>query len=228
MPITTVIFDYGCVISLVPTPADFEPLRKAIGVEPAAFKETYWRYRDAYDLDDLDAVAYWQEFGRDVGRNFSPTQIHKLAALDCQIWGRPNPVMVEWIRLLRGKGLKTGVISNISRNVGDHLRRTGRWTGFMNHITFSGELKLLKPDPAIFHACLEGLGEPAPQALFIDDREVNVAAAQVLGMNGIVFHSVNQLRNELKPFGLAESLAEAKTRSRQSPIPKKPSTGTMR
>ena len=214
MPITTVIFDYGRVISVVPTPQDFEPLRKAIGVDLAAFKETYWRYRDAYDLDDLDAAAYWQEFGRDVGRNFSPAQIHKLAALDCQIWGRPNPVMVEWVRLLRGKGLKTAVISNISRNVGDYLRRSSRWIGFMNQVTFSGELKLLKPDPAIFHACLEGLGEPAAQALFIDDLEANITAAQALGINGIVFHSVDQLKTALEPYGLAESLAEAKTRSK--------------
>jgi putative hydrolase of the HAD superfamily len=183
-------------------------------VDLAAFNETYWRYRDAYDLDDLDAAAYWQEFGHDVGRNFSPTQIHKLAALDCQIWGRPNLVMVEWVRLLRGKGLKTAVISNISRNVGDYLRRTGRWMGFMNQITFSGEHKLLKPDPAIFHSCLEGLGEPAAQTLFIDDRESNVIAAQTLGMNGIVFHSVDQLQTALEPHGLAESLAEAKTRSK--------------
>jgi len=214
MAITTVIFDYGCVISVVPTPQDFEPLRRAIGVNLAAFKETYWRYRDAYDLDDLDAAAYWQEFGRDVGRNFSPSQIHKLAALDCHIWGRPNPVMVEWVRLLRGKGLKTAVISNISRTVGDYLRRNGRWVGFMNQVTFSGEIKLLKPDAAIFHACLEGLGEPAAQTLFIDDKDVNVTAAQALGINGSVFHSVNQLQTALEPYGLAESLAEAKTRAR--------------
>jgi putative hydrolase of the HAD superfamily len=212
MPLTTVIFDYGCVISIVPAPKDFEPLRKAIGVDLAAFKETYWRYRDAYDLDDLDASAYWQEFGRDVGRNLSPAQIHKLAALDCQIWGRSNPVMVEWVRLLRGKGLKTAVISNISRNVGDYLRRTGRWVGFMNQVTFSGEIKLLKPAPAIFHACLEGLGEPAAHTLFIDDKETNVASARALGMNGIVFHSVDKLQPELEPHGLAESLAEAKSR----------------
>ena len=210
MPITTVIFDYGRVISVVPTPQDFEPLRKAIGVDLAAFKETYWRYRDAYDLDDLDAAAYWQEFGRDVGRNFSPAQIHKLAALDCQIWGRPNPVMVEWVRLLRGKGLKTAVISNISRNVGDYLRRSSRWIGFMNQFTFSGELKLLKPDPAIFHACLEGLGEPAAQALFIDDLEANITAAQALGINGIVFHSVDQLKTALEPYGLAEAKSRAR------------------
>jgi putative hydrolase of the HAD superfamily len=210
---TTVIFDYGCVLSLKPVPADFELLRKAIGADLANFEETYWRYRDAYDLDTLDASAYWQEFGRDVGVKFSPTQIHKLAALDCRIWGKTNLVMVEWVRLLRGRGLKTAVVSNISRTVGDYLRRTHRWLGLFNQICFSGELKIMKPSPAIFHACLKALGEPASQTLFIDDHEANIAAARALGMNGIVFSSMDRLQTDLEPYGLAESLAEAKTRA---------------
>ena len=124
MPITTVIFDYGCVLSLPPGPADYEPLREAIGVEAAAFQELYWRNREAYDLDALDTTAYWQEIGRAAGVTFSPEQIQTLATLDCQLWGKPNPVMVEWVRVLRARGLKTAVLSNMSRNVGDYLRRT--------------------------------------------------------------------------------------------------------
>jgi putative hydrolase of the HAD superfamily len=210
MSLTTVIFDYGCVISVVPTPEDFEPLRQAMGADSDAFHKAYWLHRDAYDLDDLDAVTYWRQFGRDVGRDFSTPQLQEFAALDCQIWGRPNPVMVEWIRLLRANGLKAAVISNISRYVGDYLRRAGPWMEFMNQITFSGELKLLKPDAAIFRSCLEGLGESASQTLFIDDREVNVTAAQAVGMHGIVFHSIDQLQTALAPHGLAELLAQAK------------------
>ena len=50
----------------------------------------------------------------------------------------------------------------------------------------------------------------AAQALFIDDREVNITAAHAVGMQGIVFRSVEELAPELEPYGLAESLAEAK------------------
>ncbi len=63
MPITTIIFDYGCVLSLAPRLEDFEPLRKAMGVEAATFQEIYWRHREAYDLDTIDAPTYWQESG---------------------------------------------------------------------------------------------------------------------------------------------------------------------
>lgn len=212
MPITTVIFDYGCVLSLAPAPADFESLRKASGLELPAFEETYWRYRDAYDVDALDASGYWQEFGRDVGRSLSPVEIRKLADLDCQLWEKSNLVMVEWVRLLRGRGLKAAVISNMPRYVGDYLRHTHRWLGLFNHTCFSGELKILKPDPAIFQRCLKALGETASQTLFLDDREVNVAAARALGLNAIVFQSVPQLQTDLEAYGLAESLAEAQSR----------------
>ncbi len=213
MPITTVIFDYGCVLSHPPTPEDFELLRQAAGVEAAAFEETYWRYRDAFDVGDLDASGYWQEFGREVGAKFSPAQIKRLAALDCQVWGRTNLVMVEWVRLLRGRGLKTAIISNMSRTIGDYIRRAAGWLEIFNKVCFSGEMKILKPDAAIFHACLESLGEPAAHALFIDDREANVVAARTLGMNGIVFSTEHQLRSDLEAYGLAESLAEAQSRA---------------
>jgi putative hydrolase of the HAD superfamily len=212
MPITTVIFDYGCVLSLAPGPEDFEPLRKEIGLEPAAFQEAYWRNREALDLDALDASAYWQEIAQAAGATLSPEQIQKLATLDCQLWEKPNPVMVEWVRALRRRGLKIAVLSNMSRTVGDYLRRTATWLEVFNHLCFSGELKMGKPDAPIYHACLEALGVPASQALFIDDRKVNITAAHAVGMQGIVFTTAGELQPELEPYGLAESLAEVMAR----------------
>ncbi len=209
MPINTVIFDYGCVLSLPPGPEDYEPLRKVIGLETTAFQEMYWRNREAFDLDALDTPTYWQDIGKAAGITLSPDQIQNLATLDGQLWGKPNPVMVEWVRVLRARGLKTAVLSNMSRSVGDYLRRTFRWLELFNHLCFSSDLRIGKPDPAIYHACLEALRVPARQALLIDDREVNITAAHAVGMHGIVFRSVEQLPAELEPYGLAESLAEA-------------------
>jgi putative hydrolase of the HAD superfamily len=213
MPITTVIFDYGCVLSLAPGPEDFEPLRTEIGLEAAAFQEAYWRHREAFDLDALDASAYWQEIAHAAGATLSPDRIQKLATLDCQLWGKPNPVMVEWVRVLRRRGLKLAVLSNMSRTVGDYLRQTATWLEVFHHLCFSGELKMGKPDALIYHACLEALGVPASQALFIDDREVNITAAHAVGMPGIVFTTASALETELKPNGLAGSLAEVIARA---------------
>ncbi len=108
--------------------------------------------------------------------------------------------MVEWVRVLRGRGLKTAVLSNISRTVGDYLRRTAQVVGAVRPSGFSGELKMAKPDPAIYHVCLEALGVPAAEALFLDDREVNIAAARAVGMHGIVFRSAENFCRTSNPM----------------------------
>jgi HAD superfamily hydrolase (TIGR01509 family) len=121
--------------------------------------------------------------------------------------------MVEWVQALRDRGLKTAILSNMSRNVGDYLRREAKWLELFNQICFSGELKMGKPDHAIYRSCLESLGVTAADALFIDDREVNVKAADALGMHGIWFHTPRELAPQLAPYGLADSLAEVLARA---------------
>lgn len=219
MPIAAVIFDYGCVLSLAPSQEDYEPLRKALGVDPAVFQEIYWRNRHAYDLDELSGTGYWQEVVREAGTTNSSQLIPELTTLDNQLWTTPNPVMIGWVRLLRARGLKTAIISNMPRNVGDYLRRTAQWIELFDHLCFSGEMKIGKPDPAIYRACLDALGVPAAQALFIDDREVNVKPALAVGMHGLVFQSVEQLQTDLAPYGLAASLADAKMSFASNPQP---------
>lgn len=209
MSITTIIFDYGCVLSLAPTAQDYESLRQAIGPEASAFQEIYWRDRDAYDRDVLDNHTYWQKVALAAGVPFSADRMEKWTALDCQIWDRPNPVMVKWVRELRRRGLKLAVLSNMSRCVGGYFRRTAQWLEVFDHLCISGELGTAKPDPGIYHACLKAVGVPASQALLIDDREVNIVGGQAVGIHGIIFRSVAELPQDLAPYGLADSLTVA-------------------
>jgi putative hydrolase of the HAD superfamily len=201
------------VLSLAPTLEDYEPLRAAIGVEPAAFQEIYWKHREAYDVDAIDAATYWQGIAQAAGATFTPEQIQKVAMLDIQMWERPNPPMMEWVRVLRAQGMKMAVLSNMSRTVGDYFRRTAKWIELFDHVCFSGELRMVKPDAAIYYVSLRALGEAAVQTLFIDDREVNVAGARALGMPAILFTTVEQLYKDLEPFELTASLRLATGRS---------------
>jgi putative hydrolase of the HAD superfamily len=50
------------------------------------------------------------------------------------------------------------------------------------------------------------LGTQPEETLFIDDREENVNAAIAMGMNGIVFTNVDQLRRQLVALGLDKEL----------------------
>ncbi|MEW5795959.1 MAG: HAD family phosphatase [Candidatus Zixiibacteriota bacterium] len=64
----------------------------------------------------------------------------------------------------------------------------------------SFEVGELKPHPAIYRAALAKAGADR-SVLFIDDIEVNVNAARIMGIAGIHFCSAKQLRRELIALG---------------------------
>jgi putative hydrolase of the HAD superfamily len=209
MQIDAVILDYGQVLSLRPRPRDFETLQRTSGIDSSTFPEVFWQHRDAYDCGLLDGPAFWALVARDAHTSFTPRQIEQLIALDIQLWVHPNPVMLEWIRLLGPRGVRTAVLSNMPLDHSRYLHQNAAWLRAFDHLCFSGELGLGKPDAAIYRSCLAGLQVPASQAVFIDDREVNVLGARAVGLHGVGFEAVDQLAKDLEPFGLAESFAEA-------------------
>ncbi len=52
-------------------------------------------------------------------------------------------------------------------------------------VVISAEVGLRKPDPAIFRLAAERLAVPASGCVFVDDLDLNVAAARELGMTAI-------------------------------------------
>ena len=59
-----------------------------------------------------------------------------------------------------------------------------------------------KPTPQIFNTTLLKLGVENNEAVFVDDGKKNIEKAKELGMNGIVFESMVQLKSELEKFGV--------------------------
>ena len=60
-------------------------------------------------------------------------------------------------------------------------------TRWFDVVVVSYEVGLAKPDPRIFELCLSRLGAQAGEALFVDDRAENVAAAERLGLRTLLF-----------------------------------------
>jgi FMN phosphatase YigB (HAD superfamily) len=58
-----------------------------------------------------------------------------------------------------------------------------------------------KPDAGIYLHAIEKLGIPPGEALFIDNLEENIRAAEAAGLHGIVFRNMEQLARDLKLRG---------------------------
>ncbi|MCT7373547.1 HAD family hydrolase [Chelativorans salis] len=70
-------------------------------------------------------------------------------------------------------------------------------------VTVSGEIRLVKPDPAIYAHHAESFGLEPSATLFIDDSEKNIAGAKAAGWQAVQFVDAETLREDLRRVGLA-------------------------
>ncbi|AGT07238.1 HAD family hydrolase [Paracoccus aminophilus] len=82
------------------------------------------------------------------------------------------------------------------------LARYPRLASVFRDIVVSGEVKLLKPEPEIYHLLLSRNGLEAGDSLFIDDTLANVEGARAVGMDAIHFTDAPALARELGARGL--------------------------
>ncbi|WP_438268224.1 HAD family hydrolase [Microvirga flocculans] len=68
-------------------------------------------------------------------------------------------------------------------------------------VIVSGDERLLKPDPAIYHLLLDRYGLEAGDCVFIDDSPANIEAARDVGMHTIHYpHEQVDLGDELRRY----------------------------
>jgi 2-haloacid dehalogenase len=163
-----------------------------------------------------DVVTEDWHFQHDAGRRFAETSA-ELAALYPQhaeliaAWaprfnesiGGPVPGVAEIVAELDAAGVPLYAITNFSGEFWPPFRDTApELFGRFRDIVVSGDEKLVKPDPAIYELALARFGLAPGDALFIDDRADNIAAAQALGIVGHVFTDAATLRARLRELGL--------------------------
>jgi putative hydrolase of the HAD superfamily len=82
------------------------------------------------------------------------------------------------------------------------------WLANFNQLTWSCDLGIAKPDPAIYAFTCDRLGVPPSEALFLDDKLENIRGAEAFGLQALQFSNVAQLRHDLAARGLLEQLPE--------------------
>lgn len=174
-------------------------------VKQIADDEARLRFIDDVDLygwhDSLDGGRGFAEAAAELSEKF-PAYAHLIAA-----WGErfgetitdPVPGTHAIVEELDERGVPLFAITNFSADFWRpfHDREKEFFKRFRD-IVVSGEEKLLKPDPAIYYLALDRFGLKPGEALFIDDREINVEGARAVGMHAHLFTTADDLRIRLK------------------------------
>ncbi|TFI59969.1 HAD family phosphatase [Sphingomonas parva] len=155
--------------------------------------------------DSLDGGRDFAEAAADLSGRF-PEYAHLISA-----WGDrfgetitdPIPGVHALVEALDARGVPLFAITNFSGDFWPPFRaREEAFFGRFRDIVVSGTEKMMKPDPAIYYLALDRFGLRPDQALFVDDRVINVEGARAVGMRAHLFTDADDLRRRLEAEAL--------------------------
>ena len=200
-PPKAVIFDVGNVLY------GWDP--ESFLARQIADDEARLRFIEDTDLyawhDSLDGGRPYVEAAAELSEKF-PAYAGLISA-----WGErfgetitdPVPGVHEIVAELDQVGVPLYAITNFSADFwGPFHERERAFFSSFREIVVSGEEKLMKPDAAIYLRALDRFGLRPDEALFIDDRGINVLGAELVGMRAHLFIDADALRERLKAEGL--------------------------
>ncbi len=201
MAITAVVFDVGNVLY------GWDP--DSFLVRQIADDDARMRFIEDVGLwewhDTLDGGRDFREAADELSEKF-PAYAELISAWGSRFGetiGDPVPGVHAIVEELDARGVPLFVITNFSAEFWPPFRaREDAFFRRFRDIVVSGEEKLLKPDPALYYRALHRFGLQPREALFVDDRQINVEGAEAVGMRAILFTTAEELGRELEAQGL--------------------------
>ena len=187
------LLDYGQVICTAQPPAEVAELAEVAALPTAEFSRRYWTYRAPYDRGG-SALAYWTDI---LGAAPSATRLRRLVELDLRSWLHFDPTVLGRLDAFHVAGTPLSLLSNAPRELADELAGREEFAAF-EHLLFSADLTMVKPDPRIFHAAAERLGAAPEDIVFVDDRLENTAAAAGIGIHAITYTATPDCLREIE------------------------------
>ena len=187
-----VLFDFGGVFTQSP----FEVVRlhgEEVGADPEIILEVLF---GAYDRDDDhpwhrlergevtldDALAEIRALAGEAGLAVDPFA----AFARFGTGGAMADAMIDRTRQLRADGLRTALITNNVKEFGDGWRGLVPIDELFEVVVDSSHAGIRKPNPEIFLLATDALGVAPERCVVLDDFPGNIAAAEALGITGIL------------------------------------------
>lgn len=205
-----VIFDLGQVLIEVRVDRAFRGISRATGLSVPEVGLRLARAHPLYHGFETGEVGF-EEVRKGVcsllGSEISPDVF---TSIWNAVLGDEITSTVDLVRLIgRQQRVRVAVLSNTNATHVAHMRKTWPFLKELEHVYMSNEIGLRKPDAGAFLHVLTELGVRPDRAVFVDDREENVHAAEQLGMIGIVASSPEVVESRLVELGLVDVSTEA-------------------
>ncbi len=198
----TLFFDLGGV--LLTNAWDTGARRKAaelFGLDYPEFQTRHEMLKTAFETGRLSLDAYVKKAVFHRERSFSPADFCKFMYEQ----SLPLGETLEWVRgVARSGNCRLFTLNNESRELHEYRVKTFKLDSIFRGFLTSCYLGFAKPDEDIYLAALGITSCDRSNAIFIDDRALNVEPALALGLHAHHFQSLEGLRAYLKEQGFRE------------------------
>ena len=107
-----------------------------------------------------------------------------------------NQELIDFIKDLKPK-YQIALCSNTQPQLLRDLFKGNKLDNVFDVVVSSSEVGKIKPNQDIFEHTLKELGVSPEEAVFVDDREVNLKAAKAVGIESILFTDIEKFKVEL-------------------------------
>ena len=201
-PVPTLFFDVGGV--LLTNAWDTGARKKAaetFGFDYAEFQTRHEMLKTAFETGRLGLDAYLQKTVFHRKRSFSPADFQAFMFQQSQ----PIGETLEWVRsLARSGNCRLFTLNNESQELHEYRVRTFHLDSIFQGFLTSCYLGQVKPDEGIYLSALGIAACDRENAIFIDDRALNVEPALALGLHAVQFQGLDHLRSYLKENGVSD------------------------
>ena len=154
-------------------------------------EDTFLEASEKHDRGEYSEQEFFQALADASGQTVE--QVEREFEADNEL----NEPLVEYIQTLQ----TTYRIALLSNSSSEYLRNElAKYDleKYFDEIVISSEVKLIKPEPAVFKHTMQKLNVQPNECIFTDDNSRHTNAASQLGIHTIVYTSVNELKQRVE------------------------------
>ena len=194
--IRNIVFDLGNVL------VDFDPkfYMQSFGFSEQEIQNLFrlvyeddWRLYDRGDYGSVTDLC-------DAVCKKHPAYASAFKKILCPEWVQIHTLKEETARYLselKARGYRIYLLSNLSKESYDYVS-SYPFFALIDGGVYSYQEHICKPDRGIYEVLLSRYALRADETVFLDDAEANVEAANRLGIHGILFSTIEQVKLQLE------------------------------
>ena len=198
--IKAVIFDIGGVVIEIEDDIIYKYIAERFGLDLKETKEKIKTPLYLLNKGEITEKECWIRFCDSYGK-LLPDDWEDLWLKKYREKAKTNKDVMKIIEMLKHNGYRLAAITN---TISSHCAWAEKmnWYKPFDVLVSSCKDHVIKPEPSAFELALKRLGLKAHECIFIDNVEKNVRGAKRAGLHAILFKNAEQMKKDLKKFGV--------------------------